>query len=80
MAPTAPATRRQATPRRYVITTTPSPTHHPQDDGLPQVQRDILQVEQFSQKLRARAAAADASTEALDASRLLAGEGFNPRK
>jgi hypothetical protein len=44
------------------------------------VQRDILQVEQYSQKLRSRAARADATAESLDASRLLAHEGLNPRK
>ncbi|KAL4437959.1 hypothetical protein ABPG77_004180 [Micractinium sp. CCAP 211/92] len=48
--------------------------------AFPRVQRDILQVEQYSQKLRARAARADATTETLDASRLLAHEGLNPRK
>jgi nuclear pore complex protein Nup93 len=44
------------------------------------VQRNIQQVEQYSQRLRGRAARADASTEALEASRLLAQEGLNPRK
>lgn len=44
------------------------------------MQRDILQVEQYSQKLRARGARGDATAESLDASRLLAHEGLNPRK
>lgn len=48
--------------------------------AFPRVQRDILQVEQYSQKLRARAARADTTAETLDASRLLAHEGLNPRK
>ena len=73
------APEKQAPPLRHaLITRTPLPVA--QDHALPRVERDILQVEQFSQKLRARAAAADASAEALDASRLLAGEGFNNRK
>ncbi len=42
--------------------------------------RTCYQVEQYSQKLRARAARADATAETLDASRLLAHEGLNPRK
>lgn len=50
------------------------------EQAFPRVQRDILQVEQYSQKLRARAARADATNESLDASRLLAHEGLNPRK
>lgn len=40
----------------------------------------MLQVEQFSAKLRAKATRVDATSEALDASRLLAQEGLNPRK
>ncbi|GAB4816873.1 hypothetical protein N2152v2_003919 [Parachlorella kessleri] len=48
--------------------------------GFPRVERDVLQVEQFSQKLRAKAARVDATSEALDASRLLAQEGLNPRR
>lgn len=51
-----------------------------QEQAFPRVQRDILQVEQYSQKLRARAARADATAESLEASRLLAHEGLNPRK
>jgi nuclear pore complex protein Nup93 len=51
-----------------------------QEQAFPRVQRDILQVEQYSQKLRSRAARADATAESLDASRLLAHEGLNPRK
>ncbi|KAL4859943.1 Nuclear pore complex protein NUP93A [Chlorella vulgaris] len=48
--------------------------------AFPRVQRDILQVEQYSQKLRSRAVRADASADTLEASRLLANEGLNPRK
>ena len=48
--------------------------------GFPRVERDVLQVEQFSQKLRAKATRVDATSEALDASRLLAQEGLNPRR
>jgi hypothetical protein len=51
-----------------------------QDAGRPFLERDILQVEQFSQRLRAKASRADPTGEALDASRLLAQEGLNPRK
>lgn len=51
-----------------------------QEAGFPRVQRDIAQVEQYSQKLRSRAARADATAESLEASRLLAAEGLNPRK
>ncbi|EFN57487.1 hypothetical protein CHLNCDRAFT_143016 [Chlorella variabilis] len=50
------------------------------EQAFPRVQRDILQVEQYSQKLRGRAARADATAESLEASRLLAHEGLNPRK
>lgn len=52
----------------------------PQEAAFPRVQRDILQVEQYSQKLRSRTARADATAETLEASRLLAHEGLNPRK
>lgn len=51
-----------------------------QEAAFPRVQRDILQVEQYSQKLRGRAVRADAGADALEASRLLAGEGVNPRR
>jgi nuclear pore complex protein Nup93 len=51
-----------------------------QEAAFPRVQRDILQVEQYSQKLRSRAVRADASADTLEASRLLANEGLNPRK
>jgi hypothetical protein len=46
------------------------------------VERDIAQLDHFSHKLRAQAAArGDAAAErALDASRLFAQEGLNPRK
>ena len=59
----------------------PAPPARPQESqGFPRVERDVLQVEQFSAKLRAKAARADATSEALDASRLLAQEGLNPRR
>ncbi len=51
-----------------------------QEAAFPRVQRDILQVEQYSQKLRSRTARKDATAETLEASRLLAHEGLNPRK
>ena len=51
-----------------------------QDQEFPRIQRDILQVEQLSQKLRAKAVRADVTADTLDASRLLAQEGINPRK
>lgn len=55
---------------------TPSP-----DRGVPLfLRRFVSQVEQYSQKLRARSARADATAESLDAARLLAHEGLNPRK
>ncbi len=49
-------------------------------EGFPRVERDLVQVEQLSQKLRARAARADHSEEAFAATRLLAQEGLNNRK
>lgn len=51
-----------------------------QEQAFPRVQRDILQVEQYSQKLRGKAARGDATAETLEASRLLAHEGLNPRR
>ena len=48
--------------------------------GLPQVERDLLQVEQLSQKLKARTARADAGQQTLAATRLLAQEGLDTRK
>lgn len=50
------------------------------DSAAATLPRTCYQVEQYSQKLRARAARADATAETLDASRLLAHEGLNPRK
>ena len=38
------------------------------------------QIEEFSQRLRAKAARGDPTIETLDASRLLAQEGLNPRR
>ena len=49
-------------------------------EGFPRVERDLVQVEQLSQKLRAKAARADHSEESLAATRLLAQEGLNNRK
>jgi nuclear pore complex protein Nup93 len=48
--------------------------------SFPRVERDVHQIEQFSQRLRAKAARGDPTAEALDASRLLAQEGLNPRR
>ncbi|KAK9828502.1 hypothetical protein WJX72_000423 [[Myrmecia] bisecta] len=48
--------------------------------GLPRVDRDIRQVEQYSQKLRAKAQRIDPSADTLAATRLLAHEGLNTRK
>ena len=51
---------------------TPTPPSPPslQDQPLPRVQRDIRQVEQYSQTLRSRAAGGDATADTLEASRL----------
>jgi hypothetical protein len=54
--------------------------HVQESQGFPRVERDVVQVEQFSEKLRAKAARVNATSEALDASRLLAQEGLNPRR
>lgn len=51
-----------------------------QDFSIPLIERDIMQIEQFSQKLRSKSVLKDPTTESLDASRLLAQEGLNPRK
>ena len=48
--------------------------------GFPRVERDLLQVEQYSQQLKARAARIDPAGDALAATRLLAQEGLNTRK
>jgi hypothetical protein len=48
--------------------------------GFPRVERDLLQVEQYSQELKAKAARIDPSGDALAATRLLAQEGLNTRK
>ena len=57
-------------------------THHVMQDtqGFPRVERDLLQVEQYSQQLKARAARIDPAGDALAATRLLAQEGLNTRK
>jgi hypothetical protein len=44
------------------------------------VERDILQIEQFSQRLRSKSTRGDATAQEIDASRLLAHEGMDPRK
>jgi hypothetical protein len=44
------------------------------------VERDLLQVEEFSRKLNAKAARIDASEEAFAATRLLAQEGLDARR
>jgi hypothetical protein len=51
-----------------------------QEQGLPRVERDILQIQQLSQQLRTKAARTDFMNETLDASRLLAQEGVNARR
>ena len=48
--------------------------------GVPQIQRDLQQVEQLSKNLRAKTARLDAGAEAVAATRLLAHEGLNTRK
>jgi len=50
-----------------------------QDFAFPRVQLDVHQIEQFSQRLRSKTVRGDSTAEALDASRLLAQEGLNPR-
>mmetsp|Transcript_10427 Transcript_10427/g.20614 ORF Transcript_10427/g.20614 Transcript_10427/m.20614 type:complete len:791 (+) Transcript_10427:141-2513(+) len=51
-----------------------------QDVDVPRVERDIYQIEQFSEHLRSRVAQGDPTAKYLDASRLLAQEGLNPRE
>lgn len=52
-----------------------------QDVDLPRVERDIYQIEQFSQHLSSKVArGGDPTSGYLDASRLLAQEGLNPRQ
>lgn len=48
--------------------------------GIPQLQRDLHQVEQLSRNLRAKTARLDAGAETIAATRLLAHEGLNTRK
>ncbi len=48
--------------------------------GIPQVERDLLQVEQLSQKLKSKTARIDSRSQTLAATRLLAQEGLNSRK
>ena len=48
--------------------------------GLPRIERDIPQLEQFSQKLRARTQRIDNSADQIAATRLLAQEGFNAQR
>lgn len=61
-------------------------SHHPtclrlQDaEGFPQVERDLLQVEELSQKLRTKASRLDQAEDGLAASRLLAQQGVNVRR
>jgi hypothetical protein len=51
-----------------------------QDADLPRVERDIYQIEQFSQHLSQKVHGSDPTSSYLDASRLLAQEGLNPRQ
>ena len=46
-------------------------------EGFPQVDRDLLQVEELSQKLRTKASRLDQAEDGLAASRLLAQQGVN---
>ena len=48
--------------------------------GFPRVERDLRQVEQYSQELKAKAARIDLAGDALAATRLLAQEGLSTRK
>ena len=48
--------------------------------GVPQIQRDLQQVEQLSKNLSAKTARLDAGAEAVAATRLLAHEGLNTRR
>eukprot|EP00193_Tetraselmis_chui_P015810 CAMPEP_0177789418 /NCGR_PEP_ID=MMETSP0491_2-20121128/22735_1 /TAXON_ID=63592 /ORGANISM="Tetraselmis chuii, Strain PLY429" /LENGTH=84 /DNA_ID=CAMNT_0019311273 /DNA_START=12 /DNA_END=263 /DNA_ORIENTATION=+ len=45
--------------------------------GLPWVQRDLLQVEEYSARLKSRTNRINASEDRIAATRLLAGEGLN---
>jgi hypothetical protein len=49
-------------------------------EGFPQVDRDLLQVEQLSQKLRTKASRLDQAQDGLAASRLLAQQGINAHR
>ena len=49
-------------------------------EGFPRVERDLLQVEHFSQKLRAKVTRTDHGEDAFAATRLLAQEGLNNRR
>lgn len=49
-------------------------------EGFPQVDRDLMQVEEMSQKLRTNASPLDQSEDAFAASRLLAQQGVNTRR
>lgn len=49
-------------------------------EGFPQVDRDLMQIEEMSQKLRTKASPLDQSEDAFAASRLLAQQGVNTRR
>lgn len=49
-------------------------------EGFPQVDRDLLQVEELSQKLRTKASRLDQAEDGIAASRLLAQQGVNVRR
>lgn len=49
-------------------------------EGLPLVDRDLLQVEELSQKLRTKASRLNQAEDGLAASRLLAQQGINVRR
>ena len=70
-----------ALPMPCSMTTTEGQMYCVQDNkGIPQVQRDLHQVEQLSRNLRAKTARLDAGAETIAATRLLAHEGLNTRK
>jgi nuclear pore complex protein Nup93 len=65
---------------RHMILTSLYFSRTQDSQGIPQVERDLLQVEQLSQKLKARTARIDSGSQTIAATRLLAQEGLNTRK
>jgi len=66
--------------RTQAMLSYPLSVFYMQDFAFPRVERDIRQIEQFSQRLRSQAARGDPTTETIGASRLLAQEGLDPRR